>query len=148
MIALAAVAALLGLSLLIVIHEAGHYLLARASGMKVERFSVGFGRVLWSFTRGGTEFAVSALPLGGYVKIVGMAPGEDVDPADPHLYANQSAWRRFLAILAGPAANYLTAVVLAFGLLLGSGLLRSDPSAAVGPVLKGTAAERAGLRDG
>ncbi len=146
MIALAAVAALLGLSLLIVIHEAGHYLVARASGMKVERFSVGFGKVVWSVTRGGTEFAVSALPLGGYVKIVGMAPGEDVDPADPTIYANQAAWRRFLAILAGPAMNFVTAGLLAAALLAGPGLLAPDPAAAVGRVSPGTPAERAGLR--
>ncbi len=84
------VAAVLGVSLLIVIHEAGHFLVARAFGMRVERFSVGFGPVLVALTRGGTEFAVSALPLGGYVRITGMAPGEDVDPSDPTLYANQA----------------------------------------------------------
>jgi regulator of sigma E protease len=143
---LAAVAALLGLSLLVVVHEAGHFLVARAFGMKVERFSVGFGKVLWSFTRGGTQFAVSALPLGGYVKIVGMAPGEDVDPADPTIYANQAAWRRFLAILAGPAMNFVTAALLAAALLAGPGLLTPDPGAAVGRVTPGSAAEQAGLR--
>ncbi len=146
MTVLGAVAAVLGLSLLIVLHEAGHYLVARAFGMKVERFSVGFGRVLWSFTRGGTQFAVSALPLGGYVKIVGMAPGEDVDPADPAIYANQAAWRRFLAILAGPAMNFVTASLLAAALLLGPGLLTPDPAAAVGRVSAGAPADRAGLR--
>src|SRR5512142_2620609 len=148
MIALAAVAALLGLSLLIVIHEAGHYLLARASGMKVERFSVGFGRVLWSFTRGGTQFAVSALPLGGYVRIVGMAPGDDVDPADPTIYSNQAAWRRFLVILAGPAMNFLTAGLLAAALLAGPGLLTPDPSAAVGRIAPDKPAAAAGLQRG
>ncbi|HYD42902.1 MAG TPA: M50 family metallopeptidase [Anaeromyxobacter sp.] len=148
MILLGVLAAILGISLLIVIHEAGHFLVARAFGMKVERFSVGFGKVLLRTKRGGTEFVVSALPLGGYVKIVGMAPGEDVDPADPHLYSNQPAWRRFLAILAGPAANYLTAVLLAFGLLLGSGLLRTDGGAVIGPVQPGTPAAAAGLQDG
>lgn len=148
MIVLGVVAAILGISLLIVIHEAGHYLVARACGMKVERFSVGFGKVLFSTKRGETEFVVSALPLGGYVKIVGMAPGEDVDPADPRLYSNQPAWRRFLAILAGPAANYLTAVVLAFALLLGSGLLQTDPTSSVGRVVENGPAAAAGFRDG
>ncbi len=143
---LAAAAALLGLSLLIIVHEAGHYLVARAFGMKVERFSVGFGKVLWSFTRRGTQFVVSALPIGGYVKIVGMAPGDDVDPADPTIYANQVAWRRFLVILAGPAMNFVTAGLLAAALLVGPGLLTPDPSAAVGRVSPGSAAELAGLR--
>lgn len=145
---LGVLAAIFGISLLIVLHEAGHFLVARALGMKVERFSVGFGKVLFSTKRGETEFVVSALPLGGYVKIVGMAPGEDVDPADPRLYTNQAAWRRFLAILAGPAANYLTAVILAFALLLSSGLLRVDPAAAVGRVIENMPAERAGLQNG
>jgi regulator of sigma E protease len=145
---LGVVAAVLGVSLLIVIHEAGHFLVARAFGMKVERFSVGFGKVLFSLKRGGTEFVVSALPLGGYVKIVGMAPGEDVDPADSHLYANQAAWRRFLTILAGPAMNFVTAALLAWALLAGPGLLRPDPGAAVGRVVEGSPAAQAGLRDG
>jgi len=145
---LGVVAAVLGVSLLIVVHEAGHLFAARALGMKVERFSVGFGPVLLSLRRGGTEFAVSALPLGGYVKITGMAPGEDVDPSDPALYSNQAPWRRFLAILAGPALNYLSAVVLGTALLLGPGLGMPDPSAAVGRVLEGTPAEKAGLLAG
>jgi regulator of sigma E protease len=148
MIVLGAIAAILGISLLVVLHEAGHFLVARAFGMKVERFSVGFGKVLFSTKRGETEFVFCALPLGGYVKIVGMAPGEDVDPADPRLYLNQAAWRRFLAILAGPAANYLTAAVLAFALLLGSGLLRADPSSSIGEVSQGAPAAAAGLQDG
>jgi len=140
------VAAVLGVSVLIVIHEAGHFLVARAFGMKVERFSVGFGPVLLSTRRAGTQFAVSALPLGGYVKITGMAPGEDVDPSDPALYCNQAAWRRFLAILAGPAMNYVSAVLLGVMLLLGPGLRTPDPAAAVGRVLEGSPAEQAGLR--
>lgn len=148
MIVLGVVAAILGISLLIVIHEAGHYLVARAFGMKVDRFSVGFGKVLLRTKRGGTEFVISALPLGGYVRIVGMSPGDDVDPADPHVYSNQPAWRRFLAILAGPAANYLTAVIFAFALLLGAGLHRPDPASAVGAVVAGEPAATAGLRDG
>lgn len=143
---LGVVAAVLGISLLIVVHEAGHFLVARAFGMKVERFSVGFGKVIWSFTRGGTQFAVSALPLGGYVRIVGMAPGEEIDPADPAIYANQAAWRRFLTILAGPAMNFLTGALLAAALLAGPGLLAPDPAAAVGRVTPGSAADRAGLR--
>jgi regulator of sigma E protease len=142
------VAAVLGVSVLIVIHEAGHFLVARGLGMKVERFSVGFGPVLFSTRRAGTEFAVSALPLGGYVKITGMAPGEDVDPSDPSLYSNQAAWRRFLAILAGPAMNYVSAVLIGVVLLLGPGLRTPDQAAAVGRVLEGSAAAQAGLQLG
>jgi regulator of sigma E protease len=146
--ALAVVAAVLAVSLLIVVHELGHHWAARRSGMRVERFSVGFGPVVASFRRGGTEFAVSALPLGGYVRIAGMSPGEDVDPGDRAAYANQPAWRRFLVILAGPAMNYLTAVLLAALLLATVGLRGPDPSARVGQVVPGWPAAEAGLRAG
>ncbi len=142
------VLAALGVSLLIVIHEAGHFLVARAFGMKVERFSLGLGPVIASFRRGGTEFAISALPLGGYVKITGMAPGEDVDPSDPALYSNKPSWQRFLAILAGPALNYVSAVVLGAALLLGPGLATPDPSPSVGRLESGAPAQRAGLEPG
>lgn len=142
------IAAVLAVSLLIVVHEAGHFLAARAFGMRVERFSVGFGPVVFSLRRGGTEFALSALPLGGYVKIQGMSPGEDVDPGDRSIYANQAPWRRFATILAGPALNYLSALVLAAGLLLTAGLRSPDPAAAVGELVPGMPAEQAGLRPG
>ena len=146
--ALAIVVAVLAVSLLIVVHELGHHWAARRSGMRVERFSVGFGPVVASFRRGGTEFAVSALPLGGYVKIAGMAPGDDVAADDPSSYANQPAWRRFLVILAGPAMNYVTAVLLAAALLATVGLRGPDPAARVGQVLPGWPAAEAGLRTG
>jgi len=146
--AFAVLAAILAVSLLIVVHEAGHFLAARRFGMKVERFSIGFGPVVLAFKRGETEFAISALPLGGYVRISGMAPGEDVDPADRTAYANQAAWRRFLVILAGPAMNYVTAVVVAAALLAPVGLRTPDPAARVGALVPGKPAERAGLVDG
>ncbi len=146
--ALATVAAVLAVSLLIVVHEAGHYLVARRFGMRVERFSIGFGPVLARFRRGETEFAISALPLGGYVRIAGMAPGDEVDPNDPALYANQAAWRRFLVILAGPAMNYVAAVLVAWGLLASMGLRAPDPSPRVGPLVAGMPAQAAGLVPG
>lgn len=142
------VLAVLAISLLIVIHEAGHFLAARAFGMKVERFSVGFGPVILSARRGDTEFALSALPFGGYVRIAGMAPGDDVDPADGSAYANQPAWRRFVTILAGPAMNYVAAVILAAGLLATTGLPDPDPTARVGAPEPGKPAALAGLLDG
>jgi regulator of sigma E protease len=145
---LAIVVAVLAVSLLIVVHELGHHAAARGSGMRVERFSVGFGPVVASFRRGGTEFAISALPLGGYVKIAGMAPGDEIAPDDPASYANQPAWRRFLVILAGPAMNYLTAVLLAAALLATLGLKGPDPAARIGGLKPGWPAEEAGLRPG
>jgi regulator of sigma E protease len=138
-----------GFGLLILIHELGHFAVARACGMRVERFSVGFGPVLLRRRRGATEWAFSAIPFGGYVRIAGMAPGEQVDEADPAEYANQPAWRRFLVILAGPAMNYALAIAIAAAMFATSmGFRESDPSATIGDVVAGGAAERAGLRPG
>ncbi len=141
-------AAILGVSGLIVLHEAGHMWVARWLGMRVERFSVGFGPVIWSGRRGDTEYVVSALPLGGYVRITGMAPGEDIAPDDPTAYCNQPAWRRVLVLAAGPGANYLTAVVLAFLLLATLGLPSPDGSSRVGEMSPDRPAVRAGLQPG
>jgi regulator of sigma E protease len=145
--ALSIVAAVLAVSLLIVLHEAGHMWVAQALGMRVERFSVGFGPVVWSASRGGVEYVVSALPLGGYVRITGMSPGDDVAADDRTAYCNQPAWRRVLVLAAGPGANYLIAVVLAAFLLGTLGLPTPDGSARVGEVV-GAPAQQAGLRPG
>ncbi|BDG02000.1 M50 family metallopeptidase [Anaeromyxobacter oryzae] len=145
---LAIVAAVLAISLLIIIHEAGHHLAARAFGMRVERFSVGFGPVLLRTRRSGTEFALSALPFGGYVKIAGMAPGEDVPETDAGAFANHPAWRRFLVILAGPAMNYVAAIAIAAACLVSVGLPDGDPSARIGALTPGMPAEKAGLAPG
>jgi regulator of sigma E protease len=138
----------LAFGMLIVIHELGHYLAARWSGMRVERFSVGFGPVIWSRKRGDTEWALSAVPLGGYVKIAGMAPGEEIAPGDTGAYSRKPAWKRFLVILAGPAMNYALAVVLAAGLIATLGLREPDATSTIGDVIGGGAAERAGLQAG
>jgi regulator of sigma E protease len=138
----------LAFGMLIVIHELGHYLAARWSGMRVERFSVGFGPVIWSRKRGDTEWALSAVPLGGYVKIAGMAPGEEIAPGDTSAYSRKPAWKRFLVILAGPAMNYALAVVLAAGLIATLGLREPDATSTIGDVIGGGAAERAGLQAG
>ncbi len=146
-LAIAAVT-VLAFGLLVVIHEADHFAVARLCGMRVERFSVGYGPVLWSRRRGETEWALSALPFGGYVKIAGMAPDEQVAPTDRSAYSNQPAWRRFLVILAGPAMNYVAAVALAVSIAASVGLPVPDAAAVAGAVLPGGAGERAGLRPG
>jgi len=131
---------ILGVSVLIVIHEFGHYLCARATGMRVDRFSViGIGPVVWRLgTWKGTEFVISAIPFGAYVHIVGMEAGDDpaqtmppikegdpppvvYDPKDPYLYRNRPVWARMLAILGGPMANYAAATVLFFALFAAIG---------------------------
>src|SRR6185437_7702205 len=86
--------AVLTFSFLIAFHELGHMWVARRMGMRVERYSIGFGPVLLSWKRGETEYVLSALPFGGYVKIAGMGLDEDLDPNDQGSYANKPTWRR------------------------------------------------------
>lgn len=110
--------ALLSLGFLIVVHEGGHYWVARWCRMRIERFSIGFGPGILKRVskKTGTTFQLAPIPFGGFVEIRGMNIAEDVDPADEAAYPNRPAWQRFMTILAGPATNYLSAVVLAFAL--------------------------------
>ncbi len=90
----------------IMLHEFGHYATAKLFGMKVEKFFLGFGPTLWSFRRGDTEYGVKAIPAGGFVKIVGMNPYEDVAPEDEsRSYPNKPRWQRAIMIAAGPATH-------------------------------------------
>ncbi len=114
---------ILGLGFLIVVHEAGHYIVARLCRMRVERFSIGFGPgILKHKGKHGTVFQLAPLPFGGFVEIRGMNIAEEVDPDDVQAYPNRPAWQRFLTILAGPATNYISAVFLAFGLYTCDGM--------------------------
>src|SRR6266849_4142505 len=86
----------------VMIHESGHFFTAKAFGIKVEEFFVGFGPRIWSTRRGETEYGVKALPLGGYVKIAGMNAAQPVAPEDvPRSYASKPPWQRALVIVAG-----------------------------------------------
>jgi regulator of sigma E protease len=109
-------AGIMGLGLLVIVHEAGHLLAARASGMQVLRFSLGIGPALFSYQskRTGTIYRVGAIPFLAYVQIAGMNPFEEIDPEDKTSYANASLFARVFAILAGPLANYVFATVLFF----------------------------------
>src|SRR5512138_392753 len=111
------VLAILALGFLIVVHEAGHYVVARWCKMRVERFSVGFGPgILKRKAKSGTIFQLAPIPFGGFVEIRGMNIAEEIDPDDKHAYPNRPAWQRFVTIFAGPATNYLSAIVLCFAL--------------------------------
>jgi regulator of sigma E protease len=138
--------AILGLALLIVLHEAGHLLAARWCGMRVERFSIGFGKALFSVKRGDTVYQVAPIPLGGFVQITGMNPHEEFDHDDPYVYPNRPRWMRFLVLVAGPAANYLTAIVLGFVVLLTYGQYTGTTT--VDEVVQGSAAQAVGLLPG
>ncbi len=108
------VLALLAISVMIVVHEAGHYFVARWSGMRVERFSLGFGPPILKWRHAGTQFQVTPILFGGFVHIVGMNPHEQYDEKDPSVYPNRPTILRFLTILAGPLTNMLFATVLVF----------------------------------
>jgi regulator of sigma E protease len=116
--------AFLGFAALIILHEFGHFAVAKAVGMRVERFSLFFGPMLWKVRRGETEYGIAAIPLGGYVKITGMNPNEDIPPeAVPRAYYNQPVWKRVVVILAGPAMNLLIAFVIVTSLYWSEGNL-------------------------
>ena len=122
MIVLHVLLAILGLSVLMIVHEGGHYLVARAFKMRVLRFSIGFGPTLFKHQPKGspTIFQVGAIPFLAYVQIAGMNPHEEVDPNDPELFPNKSLLARVLTIAAGPIANYLLASVVVFFLAMNS----------------------------
>jgi regulator of sigma E protease len=140
------VLAFLGFAALIILHEAGHFVAAKAVGMRVERFSLFFGPMLWKVRRGETEYGIGVIPLGGYVKITGMNPREEIPPeVVDRAYYNQQVWKRIVVILAGPAVNLLIAFVIVWGLFLSNG--ETVVSNRVAVVQPGTPAETA-LRAG
>ncbi|MCS6796994.1 MAG: M50 family metallopeptidase [Myxococcota bacterium] len=142
----------MGISALVIVHEAGHYLVARAFGMRVTRFSIGFGPTLARYRPRGsdTTFQIGAIPLLAYVQIAGMNPHEQVDPNDPALYPNQGLLPRMLTIAAGPVANYLAASFIMFGVFATVGEKREQPRTpmTIAEVAPGSPAAAAGLRPG
>ncbi len=122
------VVALLGIVVLVILHELGHFVVAKAVGMRVERFSLFFPPKIVGVKRGETEYMIGAIPAGGYVKITGMSPHElnavDLRVAD-RAYYMQSTWRRVVVILAGPGMNLLIAFIV-FWAILASGSLSGD----------------------
>ncbi len=141
-------AIIVGLVLMIMAHEAGHFLVARRAGMKVTEFFLGFGPRLWSFKRGETEYGVKALPAGGYVRIIGMNNLEEVDPADEsRTYRQGTFGRRMVVVLAGVTVNILLAVLLFFVVYAARGV-PDGVSTTLREVVPGTPAARAGLEPG
>ena len=111
-----------GFALLVILHELGHFAAAKAVGMRVEKFSLFFPPTLFSKKRGETEYAVGAIPLGGYVKISGMHPAEDLpEEVRDRAYHAQPVWKRIFVIAAGPAVNLVVAFLLLFVFYFGVG---------------------------
>ena len=137
------------LGVLIFVHELGHFLAARRHGVRVLTFSLGFGPKILKVTRGDTEYCVSAIPLGGYVKMAGENP-EDPRSGQPDEFLSKTKWQRFQILFAGPAMNIILAiVVLAFVLSQGAEMfVYMDQPPVIGAVLPDSPAAQAGIRRG
>jgi regulator of sigma E protease len=147
LISLVAVVAVLGF--MILIHEFGHYAVAKWLGVRVEQFAIGFGKRLIGFRRGETDYRINAIPLGGYVKMSGENP-MDQRTDDPREFMNHSRWHRFLIAIAGPTMNILLAIVLLTTVYMVHYEYPAvyDDQPVIGWVLKDTAAAKAGFQAG
>jgi regulator of sigma E protease len=144
---LVAVVAVLGF--MILIHEFGHYIVAKWLGVRVEQFAIGFGKRLVGFRKGETDYRINAIPLGGYVKMSGENP-MDERSEDPREFMNHPRWHRFLVAIAGPAMNIILAVVLLTTVYMVHYEYPAvyDEPTVIGWVMKDTAASKAGLQIG
>lgn len=140
---------ILVLGLLIFVHELGHFLFAKLFGVRVLKFSLGFGPKLCGRVVGETEYVISAVPLGGFVKMFGENPDEqNVDPAERAVsFAHKSVWQRFGIVLAGPVFNFLFTLVIFFFLFLAQGVPEPVDTTRIGRVNDGSPAATAGLKE-
>lgn len=145
------------LTVIVFVHEMGHYLVARWNGVAIQTFSIGFGRELIGWDdRQGTRWRISAIPLGGYVRFVGDSNAASLPDADavahadpelaPRLFANKNVWQRIAVVAAGPIANVILTFLILYALLLGYGRYTIPP--VVGEVIAGSVAEAAGIEPG
>src|SRR5580658_1098465 len=146
-IAVLAVAVVLGF--MILIHEFGHYAVAKLLGVRVEQFAIGFGKRLLGFRKGDTDYRISAIPLGGYVKMSGENP-MDERTGDPAEFMSHSRWHRFLIAIAGPTMNILLAIFLLVCVFMVHNEYPAvyDEPTVIGWVMQGTAAAKEGFRAG
>jgi regulator of sigma E protease len=137
------------LGVLVFVHELGHFLVARWYGVRVLTFSLGFGPKIAKFVRGGTEYCISVIPLGGYVKLAGETVDENRSGA-PDEFLSKSKWVRFQVYIAGPVMNILLAIIVQAGVLSqGADVpLYESTAVEIGHVEAGSAAEQAGIRSG
>ncbi|MCB2182712.1 MAG: RIP metalloprotease RseP [Desulfobulbaceae bacterium] len=137
------------LGLLIFVHEFGHFLFAKLFGVRVLKFSLGFGPKMFSRTYGETEYLISAFPLGGYVKMYGESIEEEVDDKEiPYSFAHKPIWKRFLIVLAGPAFNLFFAILVFFFIFSIAGLPTPKAGTEIGAVTQNSPAEAAGMKAG
>lgn len=139
---------IIALLVVIMIHEAGHFTMAKLFNFKATKFFLGFGPTLWSFTKGETEYGVKAIPAGGFVKIVGMNPYEEVPPEDrSRSYENKPAWQRAIVLVAGSATHWIVAFLLLLFAALAIGF-PAGQSNEVAAVTADSAADVGGLEAG
>src|SRR2546421_7254400 len=136
----------IGLGFLIFAHEAGHFLVAKAFRVRVLVFSLGFGKRLFGFRRGDTDYRLSIFPLGGYVRMAGDSPDE-TRAGDPAEFLSKPKWQRFLILLARPAMNLLIAIAVIAGISM-HGTEEPIAKPVIGEVFIGKPAARAGLQVG
>jgi regulator of sigma E protease len=141
------IAFILVLGVLIFIHEAGHFLVAKLFKVRVLVFSFGFGKRLFGFQRGDTDYRVSLIPLGGYVRMAGDIPDDETPPA-PDEFLGRPKWQRFLILFAGPAANILLAITFLTWLNMAGTEVLKENRPLLGAVLEGQPADQAGLKMG
>ena len=137
------------LGVMILVHELGHFWAALAVGVKVETFSFGFGPRLFGFRRGETDFRVSAIPFGGYVRMLGEMPGDEKAAVDPRSFLAKTRWQRAIVIVAGPLMNVILAIGIVAGLYMYAYPKEVDTTNPVITTIKaGSAAAKAGLAPG
>src|SRR5689334_13539529 len=134
MFVLGIIAFALCILLSVALHECGHMWVARATGMKVRRYFVGFGPTLWSIHRpnklGSTEYGIKAIPLGGFCDIAGMTSVDEIAPEDePYAMYKQKVWKRVFVLFAGPAMNVIIGLAIIYGMAVSGGLPSLHPPA-------------------
>jgi regulator of sigma E protease len=136
------------LGIMILVHEAGHFWAALSVGIRVETFSIGFGPRLFGFRRGHTDFRISVVPFGGYVRMLGDQPGDE-NAGNPESFQSKARWQRAIVIIAGPLMNVLLAIALMTGLYMyGFPKETPSPDAVISSVAPGSPAAVAGLQSG
>lgn len=134
------------LGILIFVHELGHFLVARWCGVRVEVFSLGFGKKIFKFKKGDTTYAISLIPLGGYVKMFGEQPGDHISEEDKkYSFTHKNVWQRIAVVIAGPLMNFFFAIAVLFAVAL---IGEDAKTPVVGDIAKNTPAYEAGFRSG
>ena len=141
----AIVAGAVVLGVLVLVHEWGHFIAAKLCGVRVDVFSIGFGNRLWGVKRGDTDYRISALPLGGYVRMAGDNPVEERTGA-PYEFLSRPRWQRFLIAIAGPATNIVLTFLILWGIYATVSIPFVPPT--IDQVQAGSAAEKSGLKSG